>query len=285
MKKKPVKHPIRLMVASNAGGSGKTTIAIHLAYEIAAKGYRVVLIELDSNNSFRVFLGQSPATAEASIASVLRKDFKGNYPLISVWENHLSTVTAIQGGNPLQEMMPEVSAYNRWEYTLGDRLEDFPIEADLIIYDTPATLEPMGLLALVACTHILAPIKPEFKDTGSFDGLLHWYYTKISSLRLKPAPNFLGFVPTRVDFSKSTHRNILGIGTKGEKRTDIPSEETLPGIIESMGIRCFPMIRESNWFLSASGAGLPVHLYRPGCDACRAFEPITQTLLKRMTED
>lgn len=282
--KKP-KRQIRLMVASNAGGSGKTTLAIHLAYEVGAKGYKTTLVELDSNNSFRVFLGLTPPTQNESIASVLRKNFKGSYPLTYVWQNHLSTVTAIQGGDPLREVATEISGYDRREYILKDRLEDFSLESDLIIFDTPATLEPMGLLALVTSTHILAPIKPEFKDTGSFDGLLNWYYTKVGNLRLKPKPTLLGFVPTRVDLDKSTHRNILGVDAKGKERTDIPPDETLPGIIKAMGIRCFPSIKESSWFLSASGAGLPVHLYRPKCEASKAFSPITAAIIQAMTEE
>jgi chromosome partitioning protein len=95
----------------------------------------------------------------------------------------------------------------------------------------------------------------------------------------------LGFVPTRVDLSKSTHRNILGVDAKGKLRTDLLAEDTLPGIIQAMGIRCFPMIKESSWFLSASGAGLPVHLYRQGCDASKSFRSISDSIIKAMTEE
>jgi chromosome partitioning protein len=283
-KKKPVQQ-VRLMIASNAGGSGKTTLAVHLAYEVATKGYSVTLVELDSNNSFRVFLGLNPPSPSESVALVLKRDFAGDYPFSPVWSEHLSNVNAIQGGTPLQEAVSELNAYERREYTLRDRLDDYPIKSDLIIFDTPATLEPMGLLALVASTHILAPIKPEFKDTGSFDGLLNWYYTKVGNMRLKPSPTLLGFVPTRVDLDKSTHRNILGVDRKGVQKLNVNSDETLPGIIEAMGIQYFPFVRESNWFLSASGAGLPVHLYRPGCDASKLFRPISEAIIKAITEE
>jgi len=272
---------VRLAIASNAGGSGKTTMTTHLAYAIGAKGYKVVIVELDQNGSLVVFGRLTPPeVAEQSVATILRKSFKGNYPLVPLWSERLSTVFAIQGGQALEETIQELYGYNRRPYTLMDRLEDFPLDADLIIFDTPASLEPMGVLALAASTHVLVPLKPEYKDTRSFGGFLEWYYSKIDELRLKPKPEILGFVPTRIDLSVSVHRNILGLDEKGRKKTDINWSETLPGLIEGMGIHCFPPIKHYAIHLTASGAGQPVHLYRPGCEASKNFDPIVNQLTK-----
>lgn len=286
MRRKTVKKQIRLTIASNAGGSGKTTVATHLAYAVGAKGYKVTLIELDQNGSLCIFARLAPPLMEQSIASVFKKTFTGNYPLLPLWAEYLSTVTAIQGGKFLEESIAEIYNYSRRHYTLRDKLEDFPLNSDLIIFDTPASLEPMGLIALAASTHVLVPIKPEYKDTGSFAGFLDWFYSKVDDLRLKPQPEILGFVPTRVDlYDVGAHRDILGLDKKGKPRTDIAPEKTLPYLIEQMGIHCFPYIRESNYYLKASGSGLPLHLYRPGCDAAEDFKPIVSSLIKLMTED
>ncbi|MDF5729838.1 MAG: ParA family protein [Rhizonema sp. PD38] len=286
MKKKPCRNQIRLTIASNAGGSGKTTMATHLAYAVGAKGYKVTLIELDQNGSLCIFARLTPASMEQSLAGVLKKTFKGDYPLVPLWSEHLSTVTAIQGGKFLEESIGEIYNYNRRHYTLKDRLDDFPLNSDLIIFDTPASLEPMGLIALAASTHVLVPIKPEYKDTGAFAGFLDWFYSKVDDLRLKPEPEILGFVPTRVDlYDVGAHRDILGLDKKGKQRTDIDPAKTLPFLIQQMGIQCFPYIRESNYHIKASGAGLPLHLYRPGYDANEDFNPIVNRLIKLMTEE
>jgi len=285
MKVKPAKTQIRLAVVSNAGGSGKTTVASHLAYAIGRRGYRVVLIELDHNGSLAIFGGLPPAVAENSLARVLQKGFKGDYPLIPLWSEHLSTVSIIQGGEPLDQAINDLYASNRKHYVLLDRLDDFPLDADLIIFDTPASLEPMGLLALAACTHLLAPIKPEWKDTGSLAGLYNWYCTKVDELRLKPRPQILGFVPCRADLNEGTHRNILGLDKSGNLRSDIDPVDTLPGQIQQLGIECFPLIRESSFYLQASGVGLPLHLYRPGLKFSQDFEPIVDRLSQLMTEE
>ncbi len=282
---KTVQTQIRLTIASNAGGSGKTTMASHLAYVIGAKGYKVTIFELDQSGSLCIFAGLAKVDAKHSVAAVLNKNFDGYYPLVPLWADHLSTITAIQGGEEIEQSIQEIYLNARRYYTLRDRLEDYPLDADLIIFDTPASLEPMGLVALAASTHILVPVKPEYKDTGGFAGFLKWYYNKVDELRLKPKPKILGFVPTRVDLKKAPHRNILGINEQGKAKKDGDSSETLPGLLQEMGISCFPYIKESSFYLSASGVGLPLHLYRPGIEATKNFDPIAVELIKLMTEE
>ncbi|MDX2100024.1 MAG: ParA family protein [Leptolyngbyaceae cyanobacterium bins.59] len=279
---KPAARQIRIAIASNAGGSGKTTMAIHLAYGLGARGYRTTLIELDANGSLCTFAGLQPVSVERSFAAILKKDFKGDYPLVPLWAEYLSTVTAIQGGTPLEESIHEIYRSTRKYQLLQDCLEDYPIASDVLLFDTPASLEPMGLLALAACTHILAPIKPEYKDTGSLADLLNWYYEKVRELRLKPQPQILGFAPSRIAMDKAVHRNILGIAKKGEK-VKVKEEDTLPYQIQQLGVQCFPPIRECDYYLWASGVGLPLNLYRPGCTFSQDFDPIVEHVIHLIT--
>jgi len=272
------KKQVRLTIASNAGGSGKTTMAVHLAYLIGVRGYKVALLELDHNGSLATFASFSPELG--SIADVLAKDFDGSYPLAQLWSGKTDSIFAIPGGRELEEAITLLYTYPRKPYTMADRLKKFPLEADLIIFDTPATLEPMGVLALAASTHVLAPIKPEFKDAHALGGLLDWHYRTIGDLMLDPEPKFLGFVPTRVDLGIATHRNLLGLNDKGKENPKIQAEETLPYIIENQfEIRCFPPIKESNYYLQASGAGLPIHIFRPGLPCSSDFNPIVEELI------
>lgn len=284
-KRKEAKRQIRIAVVSNAGGSGKTTVATHVAYAVSARGYKVTLIELDHNGSLAIFAGLPPASFENSLSTVLQKDFKGDYPLTPLWSDSVSGLNAIQGGESLEFAIANLYASNRRHYVLLDRLDDYPLDSDLIIMDTPASLEPMGLLALAASTHILAPIKPEWKDTGSLANLYNWYCAKVDELRLKPRPQIMGFVPCRVDLAgEGTHRDILGMDAKGNPRKDADLSDTLPTYIKSLGIPCFPIIRESSYYLRACGAGIPLHLYRPGIKFLSDFDPLCDRLVELMTE-
>ncbi len=280
------KRQIRICIASNAGGSGKTTAAVHLAYAIAHEGFRVTIIELDISGSLSTFTGlpMNPDPQE-SLSAIFEADFAGNYPLKPVWAEKIDGINAIQGGETVERVIREIPLNPRGHYLLQDRLEDYPIDTDVILFDTPATLEPMGVVALAASTHILSPIKPENKDAEGFAGFIRWYFRQLSELRLRPKPEILGFVPNRVNWAETAmHRNFLGLNKQGQLRTDIDLSDTLPVLIEEMGIHCFPPIRQSNYYLNASLERLPLQLYRPNCDASNDFKPITDKIVELLTE-
>jgi chromosome partitioning protein len=293
MSKQKSRKQIRLALASNAGGSGKTTTAVHLAYAVAQAGYKVVIIELDYSGSLSAFTGlpHNPPFEQSS-AYILQKSFKGDYPLQPLWVDQGPTlwtdqpkVWAIQGGNALEKSDREIHLDGRGFYALQDRLEDYPLDADLIILDTPASLQPMGAVALIASTHLLCPIKPVIKDVQGFAGFIEWYYERIKEFRLDPKPEILGFLPTMADWRTiGTHRDMLGVDQKGQKRTDIDLSSTLPHYVEhEFGFRCFPPIRNSNYYLKACYDGLPLHLYRPSADPVKDFEPLTQAIIELIT--
>ncbi|MGG6262881.1 ParA family protein [Leptolyngbya sp. AN03gr2] len=276
---------IKLTVESNAGGSGKTTLTVHLAYLLGARGFRVVVIELDPNGSIALFTGLprlKSNQSETSIACIFEKTFDGSYPLTPVWTSSLKDrVQIIRGGAPLHNTVRLLHQHDRPYEVLKHRLEDFPIEADVILIDTPASIEPMGLVGLAASTHLLVAVKAESKDSWSSSDLLSWYYDKIESLRLKPKPEILGFVPSRVNLQKfAEHRRTLGLTEDGQPNPKINLKETLPFQLERMGITCFPFIRESGYFLSACSAGVPVQIYRPGDEVARSFDPIADKIIK-----
>jgi chromosome partitioning protein len=282
MPKSKSRRQVRLALASNAGGSGKTTTAVHLAYAVAKAGYKVVMIELDYSGSMSTFTGlpQNPAFEESS-AYILQKSFKGDYPLHPLWADQVDHVLAIQGGNALEKSDREIHLDGRGFYALRDRLEDYPLDADLILIDTPASLQPMGAVALIASTHLLCPIKPVMKDVQGFAGFIEWYYERIKEFRLDPQPQILGFLPTMADWAKvGTHRDILGVDHQGNPRTDIDLSGTLPHYIEKeFKFRCFPAIRNSNYFLKACYDGLPLPLYRPSAKQANDFDPLTQAII------
>ncbi|NEO34319.1 MAG: ParA family protein [Symploca sp. SIO3C6] len=260
---------IRLALLSNAGGSGKTTIAAHLAYLMGAKGFSVALIDLDPQGSVSLFCGLQRPKSNQTIAAVLQDDFTGDWPVVSLWQDHLDKVAAIQGEMGLVKSINELVLHERGAYLLSDRLADYPLPHDLVIFDCPATLGPLPLIAVSACTHLLIPIQVEPKSADGAGKLLEWLYHTFRRLRLKPEPQIIGIVPNQYDQRLAIHRNIL---------------EQLEPSLSKLKINCFKPIRFSSEFKNASALGLPLHLYRPKHRATADFKPI-ETLLSKVLKE
>lgn len=254
---------IRLAVISNAGGSGKTTLSVHLAYELVKRKLKVALMDLDPQGSLTLFCGLNPPEPEHTLAAVLRDNFDGNWPLTPCWKGHTDKVVVCQGGMVLTQTADELVLHKRGAYLMADCLSDYPLEQDLIIFDCPATLGPLPLMALAASSHIVVPVQLEPKSLQGAAHLLEWYYHHCKQLRLKPQPEIIGFVPNQYDARRAVHRQML---------------ESLPVQLEQMNIRAFPPIRDSSEFVNASGQGLPLQLYRKNHPASADFKELASHL-------
>jgi chromosome partitioning protein len=263
------KQQVRLDIKSNAGGTGKTTLAVHLAYAIARQGFKVVIFEFDPQGSLKQFTGLGEESEETNIATHLLNSKLTTWSLTPIWEKRISGVFAIQGGAFLEEKVKDIQNHPQGNFLLKNKLKKLPLDADLIIYDNPASTSLFGLMTLAAATHVVVPMQCEPKAADGAASLLSWFYEKIDTLDLENPPEILGFVPSRLDKSISAHREI---------------SEQLPEILTSLEvpIQCFPPIRNSNEFLNASKIGLPLHLYRPGHAAIKDFDPIVNEITKIM---
>lgn len=258
---------LRLALLSNAGGSGKTTLATHLAYLLGRRGFKVALMDLDPQGSVSLFCGLSRPRIQDTIASVLQEGFSGDWPLVPIWHDKLDTVMACQGEMGLVKTTSELVLHERGAYLLSDRLQDYPLPQDVIIFDCPATLGPLPLIALSACTHLLVPMQVEPKSADGAGKLLEWFYGNFRRLRLNPEPKLLGFIPNQYDQRLAIHRNILG---------------QLAPQLEKLNIRCFSPIRFSSEFKNASAKGQPLQMYRPGHPACADFDPIVKQICEEL---
>ena len=86
-----------LTLISNAGGVGKTTVTLNIAYIAYQQGKSVVIIDLDNNLSLNDFTGLQQVPYEKSVERVFREDFDGNWYLTSIFDS--DGKVAIVGGS------------------------------------------------------------------------------------------------------------------------------------------------------------------------------------------
>lgn len=129
-----------LTVFGPTGSTGKSSLALNLAYEFAELGKRVLLVDLDTHSpSLAHRLGiQEPSAALAGSARLIRQ---GRFDLeqlnrLSIQVKHRKATFRVLTGLPSPRRWPEVS-----EETVSQLLNVARNEFDLVLIDVASPLE------------------------------------------------------------------------------------------------------------------------------------------------
>lgn len=256
--------PFVIWIASNAGGVGKTTLAIHVGYRLAQQGVKTLLVDLDTNGSLARFCGLRPPIAtEETSAALFSRQFNGNYPVVfPAWMQTSEKFGLCLGGDIMVSVALDLPSRTAKEYVLRKAFKKFSPPADVVLLDSPASLDVLSYCALAAATHILIPSPMSIKMAG-IDSLFQMIRSETEELSLNPAPQILGGVPMKV--ARNADQQAFATEIKA--------------IFADQGVHCFPAIRENKHFENAANRGIaPLYLYRPGNEACKDFEPIVETI-------
>ena len=254
-----------LWIGANAGGVSKTTLTLHIGYEMARRGINVLALDLDTNVSMAQFCGlPKDFDWEQSTAAIFNEKFSGQYPIVTPeWGDLKGRFDTCLGGTMMVQVSLDLATRSRREYTVADVLKDYPLPHQLILLDCPASLGTLSDVALAASTHLLLPIEVSSKSLSGTDALLTWYRVNCRKLRLKPTPAILGVVPAQYNKEEAQQRGLM---------------ETLPEALEQQSVKCYPPIRYTPEFKNAAMQGIPLQLYRPKHRAIQDFEPICNDL-------
>ena len=255
---------IVIAILANAGGVGKSTLAAHLAYELAKKKVATGIVDLDSNCSLDILTGLEPAEIEKSTIGLFRDDFT-EWHLSVPPEWKVKNLMVCQSHLGMTDAEKTLAIKRRGQYILQKRLKSYPMDKGVIILDCPASLGIICENAIAAATHILIPIELEVKSINGSVKLLEWIEVVRADLELEPEPQILGVVPSIYNAGKAQQRQYL---------------EQLPDLFNPLGVKIFPAIRDSVEFANASGYGLPLHEYRPKHPATQDFKQLTQEIIK-----
>ena len=216
---RPKGLPAKVVAVANfKGGVGKTSTAAHLAMSAALDGYRVLVIDLDSQGSMTSIMGGKVADEWQTVFPLLAKDYalhvqdenevraaRGESPLPLdetltealkitaadvVQKTHWPNIDLIgaqlnlywaEFQVPVWRMM--LRRWPLWDALTGflDReglLDDY----DIILLDTPPALGYLTINALAAADILLVPLGAsflEFDSTGRFFDMLYSTFSSI----------------------------------------------------------------------------------------------------------
>ena len=187
---------------NQSGGVGKTTITMNLGYQLASRGHRVLLIDMDPQASLTTFMGLDVGKQDKTIydALISEEELIPIYP--NIHQMDLSPATILLA-NAEQEL---VLAEQR-ELRLKEPLSDIQAQYDFILLDCPPSLGILSQISLVAATHVLVPIQTQFKALMGTDSLLQT--VKKVQRRLNKTLTFAGFCPTMYSPSNALDQRTL----------------------------------------------------------------------------
>jgi chromosome partitioning protein len=222
---KPWRHPddpVAVIAVQNfKGGVGKSTISVHLAQHLATKGYRVCLIDCDSQASSTSLFGYVPDLdlEESDTLYPFFREEEMSSLAYAVKATHWDGLYLIPSNLRLYAAEYELAArVSRGQPLLLDRLAQgiasISEAFDVVVLDPPPALGTISLSVMRAANALMIPTPPTVMDFASTTSFLAMLYETISTLNengLPVALNWIKMVASRTDEQKSMQREILGL--------------------------------------------------------------------------
>jgi chromosome partitioning protein len=243
---------MRTIAISNIkGGVGKTTTAANLGAELAHKGYRVLMIDMDPQRSLSYAWGEK--VAQEGIMEALEERVAAPYV-----RQCRERVKLIPGSFMLFRQELEMAAARvAYHEALGELLQDIRNSdtTDVVIIDCPPSLGLLHSAAILHADYIITPIHPEPMALEGYKD----YRTAVGELGAGKARVLI----TNFDGRKMIHNNVEDV-----LRSD------LGGVVMQTRIRTNVRLTE------APVSGQPIREYHPGSTGAKDYAQLAEEVLR-----
>lgn len=248
-----------IAIANQKGGVGKTTTAVNLAAGLAIRGYKTLLIDLDSQrNSTQTYFEAEDITV--TLADVL-VGHDNRIPLEEArYATHIEGLDLIP--SHIRVAMLDQMVTLQEQYRLKESLSSLPDPYDFVILDCPHTLGLTLTQALLASTHIIVPIAAEYYP---LEGVADLQDTIRFARQPNPQLSILGYLVTRFHVRK----RICG--------------EALAKVQEMFGDQVFEtVIRDNVSLQTAPAMRQSIYEHAPKAPGAEDYENLTDEMLTRL---
>ena len=253
---------IRIAIANQKGGVGKTTTAINLATALAATGWRVLLIDFDPQGNASTGLGIEKTERTSSSYELLRGDATLAEAVVATRVPRLDIVPATVDLSGAEIELIEVE---RRTHRLHEALAPSEGQWDVCLIDCPPSLGLLTVNALVAANMMVVPLQCEF---FALEGLSQLLQT-IERVRARFNPQL----------------SILGVALTMYDRRNRLSEQVAADVRAVLGDVVFYTVIPCNVRLSeAPSHGVPALIYDHRCPGSEAYIALARECITRLTK-
>ena len=253
---------IKIAIANQKGGVGKTTTAINIATALAATGWKTLMIDLDPQGNASTGIGIDSGDRLRSSYDVLVDEAS---IADCVMPSRIPGLDVVPATVDLSGAEVELVGVDERAHRLAHALEAHTGH-DIVFIDCPPSLGLLTLNALVAADTLLVPLQCEFFALEGLSQLLQTV-ERVQN-RFNPDLSILGVALTMYD-----RRNRL---------TDQVSDD----VRSCLGGLVFETVIPRNVRLSeAPSHGLPALVYDHNCPGSRAYMALARELIARLPEN
>lgn len=208
-----------LSVQSFKGGVGKSTLTCHLAQYFALQGYRVCVIDCDSQASTTSIFGLNPDVDVDEEQDTLYPFFRHGGPQdlgYALRDTYWPNISLIPANLGLYDAEYEFAARMARDSTfvldrLREGIDTIRDRFDIVLMDPPPALGMISLSVLRAADALLIPAPPNNIDFGSTAHFLRMMAATLDELSRAGGERDYAFVKilvTKMNETKSAHQAI-----------------------------------------------------------------------------
>ncbi len=252
----PIKTARKICVSLSKGGVGKTTTSVNLGAGLALAGYRVLLVDTDTQGQSGYVLGKR---TEAGLTELLTGELTPDEAIVQVRKNFW----LLGGGKSLAGVKRIIDRKSFGaEWTLSEALKPLDTKFDFIIIDTSPGWDQLTVNVLFYATEILIPVALEVMP---LHGLSEFMKSLRSIQKYRKEVSLKYVVPTFMD---TRVKNPQVIFTRLKKL--YPKEICKP-------------IRYNENFSEAPSFGKTIFEFAPGCSGAVDYRELVRRVAMNET--